>query len=466
MNRDDDDLMNTSAIDDLIQYSEDDTPDTEETFDIEETHDEEILPPEKIPDNKPYAKTIDDEDIYTDYDEDSFVTEKKGIKKGIIIGIIIGVAIVITFICVDSGIIGSYKNNFAKNFSNIFRNFKSDKYVEVETISKPDSQYRTDIKDNVIVSIEEANKTEFTAYKDGIVFANMNHLTYLDNTGNVVWETDTAIVNPILKAKGNYILLAENGGSKICLYGDRKLIYDVDDPDKIIAAELSSAGDVVAITDKSSYKGGISVYNKSGARIFSWASGGSMVISADISAASRRVAVATLDTASAVDTTIQLFDVNRTDSYAKINISGTVVFDMEFTGDSLTAFGDNRITGISAGGRLLYDNTFDNEQPTHSAIDSNGNKLLSLDDGNIPMINMYNKNGKLKSSITLTGVTDFIDINNKNILYNLGRDVYFVKINSTNAEKYTATMDIKKLLITGNNSFVIVYSNSIEIVTV
>ena len=82
------------------------------------------------------------------------------------------------------------------------------------------------------------------------------------------------------------------------------------------------------------------------------------------------------------------------------------------------------------------------------------------------MINMYNKNGRLKSSITLTGVTDFIDINDKNILYNLGRDVYFGKINSDDIVKYTATMDIKKLLITSNNTFVIVYSNSIEIITV
>lgn len=87
---------------------------------------------------------------------------------------------------------------------------------------------------------------------------------------------------------------------------------------------------------------------------------------------------------------------------------------------------------------------FPNVQLTHSAIDSNGNKLLAFDDGNIPMLNLYSKNGFLKNSTTLIGVTDFIDINKKYILYNIGRDIYFGKTNSKVMSKYTAAMDIKK----------------------
>ncbi len=496
MNAEEEDLLNEKIIDNLIQYTSenDDTADDKnetdtqndeiksnifqtndisntEEFNINDEFDKEIpeeeqLPPEDIH----YIEDFADKNIKSNsdnYKNNNSDYGKKGTKAGIIIGIIIGIIVVTAFISIDSGIIGRYKNNFAKNFSNIFKNFQSDKYNdEFEKAPVIDTQYKLDTKSNIIVSLESANKTEFTEYRDGIIFAGMNHLTYIDNTGNIVWETDTSIVDPILKAAGNYILIAEKNGNKLCLYGDRRLLYDTDDPDEIIAAELSASGDVVAVTDKSSYKGGISVYNKSGARIFSWAAGSSMVISADISSVSRCVAVATLDTENTAGTIIHLFDVNQTDSYAKINIDNTVVFDMKFTGDLLTAFGDNRITGISANGNLLYDNIFENEQLTHSAIDSKGNNILSFDNGNIPMINMYNKNGRLKSSITLTGVTDFIDINDKNILYNLGRDVYFGKINSDDIVKYTATMDIKKLLITSNNTFVIVYSNSIEIITV
>lgn len=94
-------------------------------------------------------------------------------------------------------------------------------------------------------------------------------------------------------------------------------------------------------------------------------------------------------------------------------------------------------------GKIVYDNDFSNVQLTHSAIDSNGNKLLAFDDGNIPMLNLYSKNGFFKNSTTLIGVTDFIDINKKYILYNIGRDIYFGKTNSKVMSKYTAAMVIK-----------------------
>ena len=367
------------------------------------------------------------------------------IGKGVIIGTFTGLLILLLFIGFSSGMIQNYKTNFQKNFSQLFRNFKSDKLPPIET-PPPDMQYATEVANSTIISLDDMNESQFASYKDGIICAKMNHLTFINNDGTIGWETDTAIVDPILKTEGGYILLAEKNRNKICMYNDRKLIYDIDDPDTIIAAEISSAGDAVIITDKSSYKGGISVYNKTGARIFSWASGSNMVISADISAASRRVAVSLLNTDVTVGSVIMLFDVNKTESDAKIAFDDTVIFNMHFIGDLLCGFG--------------------NEQLTHCAIDTSGNKLVSLDDGNIPIINMYSKRGSLTETATLTGVTDFIDIKNKTIVYNLGRDVYFGKINSGSIIKYTSAMDIKDLIITSSRSFVIVYSNSVEFVTV
>lgn len=476
----DDDFINENSINDLIRYAEEESDTPEEsyeeetdTYDDEQTDEAEEIREEVI-EEKPAAR---EESVYEDYadyyetEDDSgeivFEEDKKNTRKGIIIGVIVGILAIIAFITIDSGIIGNYKSNFANNFSKIFANFKVDKQIEeIKPTPKPDAQYNTEIKDNVIISLGDVSGTEFEPYNNGILYASMNHLSFVDNTGNVVWEMDTAIVDPIIDAKGNYILLAEKGRNKICLYNDRKLVYDVDDPDNIMAAKVSSNGDVVAVTDKSSYKGGISVYNKSGAQIFSWASGSDTVMSADISAASRCVAVSLLNTEVTAKTTIQLFNVNETKSYAKVDIDDTVIFDMEFTGDTLSAFGDNRIVGISAKGKLIYDNTFENVQLTHCAIDDDGNKLLSFDDGNIPMLNMYSKKGTLKESVTLTGVTDFIDINGRDVLYNIGRDVYFGRINSKDITKYTATMDIKDLLVISDNVFVIVYSNSFEVVAI
>ncbi len=461
-----DDEINESSISDLIHYAEDekrntfdDEPETDDELDdeITETDDETVSDKEepvseevseetKKTEEEPVSEEADeepedelaleeadeensseeektlsnnvnyDDDIdYPDYETDVgfFDDLKIGDHKGIIIGVIIGIIVVIAFIMIDTGIIGNYKNNFSNNISKVFKTSKTDKNQLPDPTQKPDEQYNTEIKSNEIVSF-----------------------------------------------------VAEKGRNKICLYIDNKLQYDVDDPDTVMSAELSSNGDVVVVTDKSSYRGGISVYNKSGEQIFSWASGSDAVICADISAASRSVAVALLNSDVTAKTTVQLFNVNETESYAKIEMPDTVVYELQFVGDKVNAFGDNRVTGISSSGKIVYDNDFSNVQLTHSAIDSNGNKLLAFDDGNIPMLNLYSKNGFLKNSTTLIGVTDFIDINKKYILYNIGRDIYFGKTNSKVMSKYTAAMDIKNLIIVSDTTFVVIYSNSLEVVTV
>ncbi len=454
MKRDDDDFINEDAINDLIHYAEDEESDIPDDI-YEETEDYEEI-------NEPIIRQVYEDNNNKVY----FENDKKNTRLGIILGVVIGIIAVIAFITIDTGIIGNYKNNFANNFAKIFENFIDDGSEQIIETPKPEVKYENTVTSNKVISFDQANETEFAPYRGGIICAKMNYMAFIDETGAIAWETDTAIVEPILKTAGNYILLAEKGRNKICLYTERKLVYDIDDADYIMTANVSEDGDVVAVTNKSSYKGGISVYNKTGEQIYSWASGSDTVICADISASSRRVAVSLLNTENTVKSKILLFDVNKTQSYASIDVEDTVIFDMDFTGNILNAFGDNRSVGIGENGKVVFDNTFEGVQLTHSAMDAKGNKLLSFDDGNVPMLNMYTGKGSLKETVTLTGVADFIDISGNDILYNIERDIYFGKINSKDIVKYTATMDIKDLLIMTDNTFVIVYSNSVEVVTV
>ncbi len=467
-----DGVIDEDAINDLIKYAEEDAGDIPDMpHDILHT---EQIKTDSSADNPPYKEragntygegTREPENI-GEYKPSvgKSKKEKPYAKKSVVIGLLTGLAAVLLFIGIDSGAIGKYKENFLNNFSGIFANFKSEKSEEPAETVKPDIKYITEISKSAVLSFEGANETRFAAYRGGIIAAKMNYMSYTDASGEIIWEIDTAIVSPILKAEGNYILLAEKGGNKLCLYSDRKLLYDVDDPDTIVSAELSGNGDAVLVTDKSSYKGGISVYNKNGAQVYSWSSGYSAVLCADISPSSRSVAAALLNTEDAVKSTLLLFDLNQTESYASTEFDDTVIYNVQFTGDIVTVFGDNRLAGVSAGGKLIYDNIFDSAQLTHSACDEKGNTALSLNEEIVPMINVYKKRGGLTGSTVLSGTAEFIDVNGKNIIYNIGRDIYFGPVSSKQIRKYTAAMDIKKLIILSDDAFAAVYSNSLEFV--
>lgn len=405
--------------------------------------------------------------IEYDDEDDDYHFSKKQIAAFSIVTLII-MALVIIFVNVDTGIIGSYKHNFSKNAAAILEkmgiDLSSDDTKTKEGAVKETEHYSASTKDTVTVPFEKAGTSVFSKYRGGIICSYTNYLGLIDNTGNTVWENTTTIVQPILKTAGNYILLAEKGGKKICLYNDSRLVYAVDTEDNILSCNLSSNGDVVAITDKSAYKGSVVVYNKEGNQIFAWSSGSDNIISADISASSRRVAVSLLNTDTQVKTTVQFFDIKKTESYAQVIFEDTILFDINFIGDTVNAFGDNCIAGMTSNGAVLYDKRFDNAEFVHYSADDSGNKILAFDASNIPLINIYNSSDTLKQQLSSDEIPDFVDIFGNYIVFNNGRDIIYGKAGSKQMAKFTASMDIKALMMLDKNIVAAVYSNSIEIV--
>lgn len=429
---------------------------------------------EEEPEVKEEAKEEEESDIKEETEEEepqtamALVTRKKN-KRRIITVILILMALVVLLVTVDTGFIGAYKKNVSRNVTVILNFLGIDVQKSNKTVSsnsKSAQKFKSSVKDTVTVPMEMAGRSVFIGFRGNIVSARTNYMSLIGSDGSVIWENTTTIVNPILKTAGNYLLLAEKEGKKLCLYNDSKLIYEADTEDNILNCSISSNGDVVVVTDKPSYKGAVVVFNREGKQIFAWSSGSDNVISADISPTSRRVAAALLNTDDKVKSTVLLFDINEKESYAQVVFEDTIIFNTEFNGDTLNVFGDNCIAGIRAQGDLVYDKRFDDVEFVHYGTDEEGNKILLFDNTNIPLINIYNRNAELKHQFSPEELPDFVDISNKYIVYNSGRNIIYGRAGRNRYEKYMASMDIKELMLISDDTFVIVYSNNIEIVKV
>ncbi len=420
---------------------------------------------EKKPEIELAIKPVYDLSKLEEEDEEEYKVGRKHIVVAAVITTLIA-AIVVVFITVDFGVIGRYKQNVITNVTSLFARFGIDISKDETDGSglKTAGKYKLSSQNAVTVPMETAGKSVFAAYRGSLACAYTNYLSLIGSDGKIAWENTTTIVNPILRTAGNYILIAENGGKKLCLYNDSRLVYEADTEDNILTCNLSSNGDVVIVTDKPSYKGAVAVYNREGNRIFAWSSGSDDILSADISSASRSVAIALLNTDDKVKSTIQFFDMNETESQVQAIFEDTILFDIDFTGDTVNAFGDNCMAGLTAQGDLIYDKRFDSADFVHYGIDETGNKILLFDDTNIPLINIYAPNGSLKYQLTSDELPEYVDIFGKYIVYNSGRDIIYGKSGKRQLSKYIASMDIKDLLMLGEDSFAIVYSNNIEIV--
>ena len=464
---------------------------------------------DNIPDGEDIADSTADEPPHDD-DFDfgyGFEEEKKSKKpisktarlvRNIIIAVMV-VAFIIMFAVTDTGIIGAYKRNFKHNFSRIFG--ITEKSAVTETVPEPnvgtepnaDSESNADsepnagtepartkskseantmeivnmaVKTSAIIPYEYASESDYSAYGDGIICASTNYMRYINGSGEIEWECATSVIDPILRTAGNYILIAQEGGTKLCLYEGSKLIYDTDCDDNILSANLSQKGDCVLVTTKDLYKGAIAAYNKSGNLIFARSSGGGSVIDAAISPSSRNIAVSLLDTEDMVRSTVEIFDITKNDPVSSVVFDDTILFDVEYFKNTINAIGDNSSIGIKSNGEVIYDMRFDGSDLNHYAFDSRGNKLLLLSASNIPTFKVCNAKGRETASRAVLEMADYLCIGNGRMMYNNDREILMGKINGKTYSRYTASMDIRRLIMVNKNTFFIVYSNSVELVKV
>lgn len=381
------------------------------------------------------------------------------------------------FYVTDTGIIGIYKSNFSYNFSLIMRVFGveidpnedipiigANPFVTTAYAEGEDIVYSNIDHVRASIPFTGADSASFKRYDDGVVCVKSNYLCFIDQKGNKKWEYDTQISNPILSVSGDYIAIAGKGSTHLDLYKGKKLVYAIDIPDRIRSCSVSEKGDVVLVTKKTAYKGGVSVFNKNGEEVFSWISGVNYIASASM-LKSRNVAVSLISTENAVKSFVMMFDIYDTDPINGTEFPTSLVFDTIAHKNTVYVSSDNSIASVNKDGELNYSVQFDNMDISHIATDHKGWRAVSYTDGYIPYINVYNRNGDLYASTEIESVPEHIDLYKSVVLYNNGRDVICGVVDNTKA-RYSAPMTIKNLIMLTRSTYMIVYENSLEIIKI
>lgn len=431
-------------------------------------------------DFEPKRVDFQKDDFFEDKEEILAVQEtlpaprkKINIKKILKIAVIVLLTGILIYLLSFNSYFKNYKTNFIMNIhaidarlgiSETWKEFFGSQ--EDDILKKKEEETRamgtTYDNESYLVPFENASNASYVAADGGVIAAKSNYLAFINHYGKEEWKLATSVVNPILSVDGKYIALAENGGTKVCLYQGSKLVFASDAQNTILNANVSSRGDVIVVTKKEFFKGAVEVFNKNGERVFSWGSGTDTVVCADISPSGRKIAVGFVNAKENIKGSLQFFNIDEKESYKTVEIPSSVVFKVDYIGESLNVFCDNRLIGLSVHGSVLWDEGIDGDFSAYS-IDTEGNKAVVIDKYNLPMVKTYSKRGHEKKSFVADELPDFIDIKDNLLLYNNTRMIIFGK--PGREQKYVGAMDVKGLKIIDGNTYLIVYSNSIEFVS-
>ena len=315
-----------------------------------------------------------------------------------------------------------------------------------------------------IVALKNAYSAAYISYNSHLICAADTALICYDANGNELWSTDISLSDPILKTSGRYIIAAEKGGTKAYLFSGKKKIWEYATESPIMSADVSENGDGVIITDKPHYKGEVNVINRKGELVYQWNSGKYEVLDADISAASRKLAVSLLNTENGADTKISFFDLKQSESYASADLTDTIAFDIEFCGETLNAVCDNKTVGINTKGHISWQKDFENKNLTKYFVENSGYKLLVFDNSNVSQMSVISGRGGEKSNIETQTFPDCIYVFEGHLLYNNGRRLIYTSLSGRNQQEYNCTRDVYNLLILDSSNLLVVYNSSIEFI--
>ena len=334
--------------------------------------------------------------------------------------------------------------------------------IEEVEFTEPDIKNKK-IK-SVTIALENAASAVYSSYRGYLLCVSPTSIIAFDKNSKVLWTCGIQMNNPVLKVNGNYFMIAEHGGKKVALFDGKKRLFEAEADGAIKTADLSADGDITLTTEKEYYKGAVIVINKSGERIFAWNSGTYPILDADICEGSRKLAVAFLNTENGADSVVDIFEISNGERERRVDFKNSIAFDVNFLGDVLNVITDNKISGISQRGKVLWESDYSERKLLSFVCKDDGSKLLLIDNNNTNELELLSARGKVKSLLITETSPECSDMKSGFVAYGAERELVFSTASGKQKHVYSAPKEICGIYIIDNDNVVAVYNSGIDFI--
>lgn len=319
------------------------------------------------------------------------------------------------------------------------------------------------------ISINEDIGLNVYSYKNKILILENNQLTMYNQNGNKEINLEIEISNPIFKANGDYLCIAEKNGKRIYVISGKNILWQKDLDDNISDIAINSNGYLAVNLSGSIYKSIIQTFDDKGTPLFKQFLSYTYVIDMDISPDNKYLAIAEVNLSGIlIQSNIKIVSLEKaingdTDStiYTKVNENGDLIVNLKYQSkDVLTCIYDNHIETIK-------DNT------DSMLSDFKEEDVLFVDANNkIAKVVQKKSNTCLQIINPTTNTAKDFEIDEPKELYtsdnvialNLGSQILFYNNSGWLIKRYYASQEINKIVLCDNLAGVI-YNNKIELIS-
>ncbi len=335
---------------------------------------------------------------------------------------------------------------------------------------------KKDIGEEELPSIELSNENaNVFAYGDKIAILEEGVLSIYNSSAKKVSEIQVSLANPMYEASGNYLLLADNGGTNFYLINNNDLQWKKEADGKISKITVNKNGAVGIVVTATTYKSIITMYDIYGKESFKTYLGTTLATDLAISNNSKYLSFIEINTTGAsIISKVKTISVDKAKNQPKEAIINTYEFQsnvlavkIKYNNDDVMLMTDSGLYNLKDGNTEKIDEITDIISFADIMLDDyfaeikeNNSKAIKAD-YELDFINYDNQ--RINTYYFSDTIKNMICSGDK-VALNFGSQIEFVNTRGNQIKKYTSLKNIKEIQMT-EKVVAIVFKDNVEVLS-
>ncbi|MDQ2086698.1 DUF5711 family protein [Herbivorax sp. ANBcel31] len=324
------------------------------------------------------------------------------------------------------------------------------------------------------MSYDSSANAKFALHDDYIVKCTQGRIDFIDKRGEARRTFRGSLKNPLIKSKGNYLLIADFKGKDMFVFRGINKLWEEKLNNNIINADINEKGHVAVVHEEEMSRNAASAFNREGVRYFVDNSGDEFILSAKVSPDGDSILLNYAITSGIGATT----ELKKYNIESKEQIEKTVVeneffpFAEYIDDDTIMAVGDSYIAVLgdnleekwsaSAKGKV-YSSSAGSDKYVIAATELKGAGFFSNRKSDILI---YDMGGERVADLNIENHVKNMVVYDDIIAVNLGRQLYIINSQGKIIDEYDFTTEIKYIDFFNKKEILVIVENKIIILNI
>ncbi|MDO4562744.1 MAG: DUF5711 family protein [Clostridia bacterium] len=321
--------------------------------------------------------------------------------------------------------------------------------------------------DGSMYGTEDDNGLETATIKrfgDAVALASSTAFVAVNENGEKIIDEPISINTPLLHSNGDYMALADEGGSGVWIYHGRDMCAHITTEEDIVGVRVNRSGTFAVATKKAGYKAEITVYKEDGTSLFRYLCGEASFVDMDLSPDGSRLLLSSLKTDSTYSASLLLIPVHGGETSIVTLVEGEIFIGVRYNRDgSFLALGTARLDRYNADGSLKWTRDFSGKTLCDACLDDQDNIALAFETNATSLLSgganveIYNRNGVLTGTYSAPGNIRSITLCDNGIAVTYGKIVDIISSRGELKKSAEANTNIRSAAVFKSGRHVLIF---------